>query len=301
MSNTSSEVQALQSFSDALVTAVKKASTSVVQVSSGRGVGSGVIWDKAGLVATNAHVIGRAIKLQVGFSDGTISEAKLLGQDRFSDIALLQVTDGKENLQPIIRGDSEGLATGQFVLALANAFGDSVSASSGIITNPKGRMGGPWIDGLVITDVRLNRGYSGGPLLDASGKMIGMNTAVFANRGIAIPISVISTVITELSSNGSMKRAYLGIVSNPISLPKEIADDLGQTEALIVLSVEPGTPAKKAGIAVGDILVRLDSRKIESFHDLHSVLTGSLVGKKVQMSVLRGERETELEVTPVEA
>ena len=202
---------------------VKEASDSVVQVSSGRGIGTGVVWDKEGLIATNSHVIGRASKFEVSFVGGERLAAEVVGQDRFSDVALLKVEKGKTTLKPIERGDSEDLATGQFVLALANPFGDRVGASSGIITNPKGRIGGPWADNLVITDVRLNRGYSGGPLIDASGRMIGMNAAVFANRGIAIPIRVLSTVISELSRSGSIKRAYLGIVSNPITLPEESA------------------------------------------------------------------------------
>ena len=148
-------------------------------------------------MVTNSHVLGSSNKVQVTLSREEIPvDATIVGQDRYSDIAVLKI-EGAKSLQPISRGDSESLATGQFVLALANPFGDAVAAASGIITNPKGRIGGQWSDDLVITDVRLNRGYSGGPLLDASGKMIGMNTAYFANRGVAIPVGVVTTVVKE--------------------------------------------------------------------------------------------------------
>ncbi len=296
-----SETQILQSLSDALVAIVNEDSPSVVQVSSGRGLGTGVVWDKEGHIATSAHVVGRSSRIEVAFSGGERVPATPVGQDRYSDIAVLKVEKTQTLMKPITRGDSGNLAVGQYVLALANAFGDRVAASSGIITNPEGSVGGPWSDKVIITDVRLNRGYSGGPLIDAAGRMIGMNVAVFSNRGIAIPISALSTVVSELTSSGSIKRAYLGVVSNPIALPDEVAKELGQDEGLIVLSVEPGTPAKKAGVAIGDILVKLDSKQVESFYDLHRLLTGGLIGKETKLSVLRGEKITELKITPVEA
>jgi S1-C subfamily serine protease len=300
MSKVAEQSGILQSFSDALAQIVKTASPSVVQVSSGRGVGTGVVWDKEGHVVTNSHVLGRANKVQVSFAGEEAIDATIVGQDRYSDIAVLKI-EGAKSLQPISRGESEGLATGQFVLALANPFGYAVGAASGIITNPKGRIGGQWSDDLVITDVRLNRGYSGGPLLDARGNMIGMNTAYFANRGVAIPVGVVTTVVKELSSNGSIKRAYLGIVSNPLSLPEDVAKELGQSEGLIVLSVETGTPAKKAGVAVGDIIVNLDSKSVESYNDLFRALAGGIIGKETKMTVLRGEKQTELKIVPTEA
>ena len=301
MASTTSETEVLKSFSDALVKVIRVASESVVQVTSGRGVGSGVVWDQTGLIATNAHVIGRSGKIEVGFTNGESLYAKLVGSDRFSDVALLQTEGTKKNLSPIELADSNNLAVGQFVIALANPFGDTVSASSGIITNPLTRIGGPWMDGLIVTDVRLNRGYSGGALIDASGRLIGMNAAIFAGRGIAIPISIVSSTVSELASNGSMRRAYLGLVSNPIILPEEVASGLDQSEGLIVLSVEPGTPAKEAGVAIGDVVVKMDSRKIESFHDLHRILKASLIGKEITLSVLRGEKLTDLKITPTEA
>jgi len=298
MSKVTSQEQIVKSFSDALVSIVGRVSPSVVQVSSGRGFGTGVVWDDEGHVVTNNHVVGRSNRIEVSSPDGKTFEASIVGQDRYSDIAVLKI---EGHLQSIQRGESENLATGQFVLALANPFGDRVSAASGIVTSPKGRMGGPWSDDQIITDVRLNRGYSGGPLLDASGNMIGMNTAYFANRGIAIPVGVLTTVVKEIMSKGSIKRAYLGIVSNPLTLPEEVAKEIGQTEGLIVLSVEQGTPAKKAGVAVGDIIVKVDSRKVESFNDLFRILKSGLIGTEVQLSVLRGEKLTELSITPSEA
>ena len=131
--------------------------------------------------------------------------------------------------------------------------------------------------------------------------MIGMNTAYFANRGVAIPVGVVTTIAKEISGNGSLKRAYLGIVSNPLTLPEEVAKELGQTEGLIVLSVEPGTPAKKAGVAVGDIIVALDSKKTEGYNDLFRALAGGIIGKETKLTVLRGEKPTELSIVPSEA
>jgi serine protease Do len=301
LSNITSQEQVVKSFSDALVAIVKRVSPSVVQVGTGRGVGTGVVWDDQGHVVTNYHVVGRSQKIEVTTADGKTVNAALVGQDRYSDIAVLKVEGGKAG-PAISRGQSDSLETGQFVLALANPFGDRVSAASGIITNPKGRIGGPWAsDSQIVTDVRLNRGYSGGPLLDASGNMVGMNTAYFANRGIAISIGVLTTTVQQILNDGSVKRAYLGIVSNPIELPEEIAQESGQSEGLIVLSVEQGTPAKKAGVAVGDIIVKVNSTKVESYNDLFRVLNGDLIGKQVELSVLRGEKETKLSVVPREA
>lgn len=292
----------MKSFSDALVSIVSRVSPSVVQVSTGRGVGTGVVWDDEGHVVTNYHVVGRSTKIEVSTAEGKSMNAALVGQDRYSDIAVLKVEGSANALpKPISRGESDSLSTGQFVLALANPFGDKVSAASGIITNPKGKIGGPWADDQIITDVRLNRGYSGGPLIDASGKMIGMNAAYFANRGLAISVGVVTTTVQQILNNGSVKRAYLGIVSNPITLPEEVAQELDQTEGLIVLQVEQGTPAKKAGVSVGDIIVKVNSKKVESYNDLFRILNSELIGKEVSLSVLRGEKETKLTIVPREA
>jgi serine protease Do len=246
-------------------------------------------------------VVGRSSKVEVSFANGESVEASIVGQDRYSDVGVLKIEGQTGKLQPIVRGDSEELMTGQFVLALANPFGVSVSATSGIITNPKGRMGGPWSDDMIVTDVRLNRGYSGGPLIDASGSMIGMNAAYFANRGIAIPVGVLSTLVKQITSSGSVKRGYLGVVSNPLSLPEEVRSELGQSGGLIVLSVEQGTPAKKAGVTVGDIIVKLDSKKVESYADLYKVLSHGLIGKETTITVLRGGKATEIKIVPSEA
>ncbi len=290
-----------------MVDVVSRVSPSVVQVSSGRrGFGSGVVWDNEGRIVTSSHVVGRVPEPQVTFPDNNEKSytAKVIGQDRFSDVALLLV-DGvdKSTLKPIKVGDSSKLSTGQFVLALANPFGEKVGATFGIITNANATMGGrmPWSDNVIVTDARLNPGYSGGPLLDASGKMIGLNAAYFANRGISIPVNSLSETVKNLLVEGGVKRAYLGIVSDSISLPKEVVEEIKQEEGLIVFSVETGTPAKKAGVAIGDVIVKLDSKPVRNFHDLQKLLTSKIIGKPTSLSVLRGEKLTELTVTPSEA
>ncbi len=298
----------LESVSDAMVDIVNGVSPSVVQVRGGRrGLGTGVVWDNEGRVVTSAHVVGRAQSVEVALSeeeDKTYS-AKIIGQDRFSDIALLQLEGiEKAGLKPIKKGDSSKLSTGQFVLALANHFGGKPVATFGIITAPNATIGGgrmPWSDNVIVTDARLNPGYSGGPLLDAAGRMIGLNAGYFANRGISVPVNALNESVRDLSVEGGVKRAYLGIFSDSISLPDEVAKEINQEEGLIVFRVETGTPAKKGGVAVGDVIVKLDSKPIRNFRDLERLLTSKVIGKPTTLSVLRGEKLTELTVTPTEA
>lgn len=302
----SNSTNSLVQISDGMVGLVDQVSPSVVQVSAGRrGFGSGTIWDKEGRIVTGAHVVGRSSNVKVTLPSGKSYAAKIIGQDMFSDVALLQVEGGEKNelLRPIVLGDSSKISTGQLVFALANPFGEKVSATFGIITNASSMIGGrmPWADNVIISDAKLNPGYSGGPLVDASGKMIGLNAAYFANRGISIPINSLKDTVSALSVEGSVKRAFLGVVSDAISLPQEFVDELKQEEGLIVFLVESGTPAKKAGVAIGDIIVKLDSKPIRSFGDLRRVLTSKVIGKPTTLSVLRGEKLTELTVTPSEA
>lgn len=287
---------------------MQKVSPSVVQVAGtrSRGYGSGVVWDKEGHIVTNSHVVGRSDEVEITFSsDNSKSfKAKIVGQDRFSDVALLKLEEGvdKSMIQPIELGDSSNLSVGEFVLALANPFGQKVGATFGIITNTNASFGGrmPWSDNVIVTDAKLNPGYSGGPLVDSSGRMIGMNAAYFANRGLAIPVKSLSETVKGLSEEGSVKRGYLGIVSDTIELPEEAAQEIEQEEGLIILSVESETPAKKAGLAVGDIVVKLDSKPVRNFNDLRKLLNSKVIGKPTTISVLRAEKLTELTVTPTE-
>jgi S1-C subfamily serine protease len=304
MSKSVNPLQILQSLSDATVEVVKKVGASVVRVGYGRFGGTGVVWTKDGHIVTAAHVVARLSEVEVGLRDGRNIPAKVLGTDPYSDVALLKVDE--KGIEPIEVGDSEGLKVGQFVLALANAFGQEPSVTSGIVTSSKRTITG-WrgrmMEDVVITDAPLNPGYSGGPLVDAWGRMVGLNVAFVSSRGIAVPVSTVKTVSDRLATEGKIRRGYLGIASNEISLPKEIAvqPQVNQEEAIILLSVEPGSPAKKAGLAMGDVIVKVDNRPITSLYDLHKLLTQEIIGNETKISLLRGEKLVELKVTPAEA
>jgi S1-C subfamily serine protease len=218
-------------------------------------------------------------------------------------------TQPSPTLKPIAKGDSDSLKVGQFVLALANPYATKASATSGIVTGVKrNNLGGGWwgfnIQDAIVTDARVNQGYSGGPLVDASGKMIGLNVAAVSSRGIAVPIQTISKVFERLAAGKSTGRAYLGIVSNPVPLPEDVPDlapqqqKNGQSYGVIVLSVEAGSPAKDAGLALGDVLLSLDDNPVEGLRDLGSLLTEERIGKATKLRVLRGGKVVELSVTP---
>jgi len=300
MSGSIDSLQVLKSISDATTELVRKLAPSVVNVNSTMTSGTGVVLNSDGYVATCNHVLGRSASVKIG-AGKQILEAKTIGVDPYSDIALLKTEQG--DLKPIEIGDSDKLSPGQFVLALANPFNRQPSVTTGIITSLGSTLRG-WrgtaMENVIATDARLNPGFSGGPLVDASGKMIGLNTAHVWSRGIAIPINKVKSVTDRLMSGGKIKRAYLGIISSTIPIPQETADQTGITQeaGVMVFSVEPGSPAKKAGLALGDVIVKFNENPVANFYDLPTLLTEDTVGKKATLSVLRGEKLIELTVIP---
>ena len=289
----------LQTISGEIERIAENVGRSVVSVGSGQGNGSGIAWDEH-TVVTAYHVVRGAEEVSIGTEDGRKLVAKVTGRLRRSDLAVLTVD---ASLTPIQKGDSDGLKAGQFVLALANPFASRTSVTSGIITGANRTIGGWWgmtIENAVITDARVNPGYSGGPLVDASGQLIGMNVAYFSKRGIAVPVNTIAKVVKRLAEGKPFKRAYLGIVSNPVALPTEVSSDqrVGQETGVMVLSIEDGTPAKKSGLAFGDVILKFNGKSVSNSDDLTSFLGEEAIGKQAKVAVLRGGNVVELEITP---
>ncbi len=295
-------LQILQSFSDAMTELADKVGSSVVRVRSRRGFGSGVIWTEDGYILTCSHVIGRAATVEVGFGEGPRLEAKVIGHDPYSDMALLKVE--RTGLKPVEVGDSEAVEVGQLVFAFANPFGGNPSTTSGIVTTAKASLG--WghspVDNMIITDAPLNPGYSGGPLVNASGKMIGLNVAYANSRGISIPINSVKNTIDALINEGRIRIAHLGISTDAITLPKRLAEqaNIDQEEGLMILEVEADSPAKKAGLVVGDIVVTFANSPITGHNDLYRLLTKDVIGKSTEMGILRAEKLIKLTITPSE-
>ncbi|MFL6506650.1 MAG: S1C family serine protease [Nitrososphaeraceae archaeon] len=310
---------ALLSLSEEIERVADNVSQSIVSVHSrNRGNGSGVIWNVDGHIVTCSHIVGELDEVEVSLSNGKRYRAKVIGNDPYSDIALLKIeaTNGKDDilpLKPIEIADSENLKAGQFVLALANPYGEYPSITEGIITSERRSIrgvGAGWrwapsdeMDNIVITDTRLNPGYSGGPLVDVQGKMIGLNMAYILFRGIAIRTNKVKNVSEQLAKDGAIKIARLGIVTDQISLPPEVGGQLEpiQEEGLLVISVKKETAAKKAGLLIGDIIVRFDDEPITKLHDLRrQLLKQDAIGKSVKLTIIRAEKKTELIIVPKE-
>ncbi|HYB06878.1 MAG TPA: S1C family serine protease [Nitrososphaerales archaeon] len=296
--------QLLQSFSNAVSELAGDVSPCVVNVNSGRRSGSGMVWSGDGLVVTASHVVGHSTAPVVTFGDGTHAVARVLGRDVYTDVALLKVeVDGLLAVSP---GSAEGPKVGQFVLALANARGKKASATSGIVTSYGRSMRGFWgvvIEDAVVSDAKLNPGYSGGPLVDARGRVLGMNVAYFGGRGVAVPVSSLKEIVTMVLKDGRMRTGFLGVVVEPIELPQDLAmsPEVGQDEGLMVRAVEAGSPAKAAGVSIGDVILKLGDARATDEYELHRALSGEVVGRQVGLLILRSEKLTELKITPSEA
>lgn len=294
-------LEVLKSLSDATAMLVQNLAESIVSVNSRMSRATGVVLNSEGYIVTCNHVLAGCNKVSVGQGEKTF-EAKIVGTDPYNDIALLKTE--KALFKPIELGDSSKLNTGQFVLALANPFNrEQPTATTGIITSPDSTIRqwrGTAMENVIATDAKLNPGFSGGPLIDASGKMIGINTAYVWSRGIAIPANKVKTIADRLMNGGKIKKAYLGIVSNTVAIPQELAEQVGidQETGVMIFSVERGAPAHKAGLAMGDVILKFNGEPVRDFYDLPRLLTEDVIGKETKLTIIRGEKPLELTITP---
>ena len=293
----------MKSISDATTSLVQKLSKSVVSVNARMSRGTGVVLDKQGYIVTCNHVLQGCSTIRVGQGEKTF-EAHVVGTDPYNDVALLKMEQG--NFEPIELGNSDKLNTGQFVLALANPFNrKQPTATTGIVTNPESTIRGfqgTAMENVIATDAKLNPGFSGGPLVDAQGKLIGINTAYVWQRGIAIPINKVKNITDRLLTGGKIKKAYLGLIANTVALPQEIQEEAGidQETGVMVFQVEPGAPAKKAGLTMGDVIVGFNGKPVTDFYDLPRLLVEDVAGKQTKLTVIREDKLLELTITPVE-
>ena len=288
--------QSLQDFSNGLADAVAKAGASVVRVDGRRrGSASGILWTTDGLIVTANHVVHRDDNLRVGLPDGQTVGATLVGRDPSTDLVLLKIALTGLNATEV--APVEELAVGHFVLALGRP-SRSVQATSGIVSAVgegwRTPMGGQ-IDRYLQTDVVMYPGFSGGPLVGATGQMLGLNTSGFG-RGVslAIPAASITRVVDSLLAHGRVRRGYLGVSTQRVHLPEDLAGKLGQKAGLIVISVETGSPAAEGGLVLGDTIVTLGGKAISRHEDLLATLSGDVVGQKEAIQILRGGQIQEL-------
>ncbi|UEM06143.1 DegQ family serine endoprotease [Skermanella rosea] len=260
--------------------------------------GSGFIIDAAGYVVTNNHVIDGADEISVTLHDGSRLDAKLVGRDPKTDLALLKV-DAEKPLAYLEFGDSDTARVGDWVIAIGNPFGLGGTVTSGIVS-ARGRdiQAGPYDDFLQL-DASINRGNSGGPTFDVHGRVIGINTAIFSPNGgsvgigFAIPSNLAKGVIAQLRENGTVSRGWLGVQIQQVT--PEIADSLGlgQPKGALVADVTSNSPAAKAKLAAGDVILALDGRPVDTIKDLTRMVADSKTGSTVKLDVLRrGKRET---------
>jgi len=303
-------LDALSSGIAAVVDRVGPAVVRVETVRNGRrsgGIGSGVVISPDGLVLTNSHVIHGHHEARLTDSEGGSLEARLIGEDRDTDLALLRVTAARR-LASALLGDSKLLRRGQLVVAIGNPLGFEFTVTSGVIS-ALGRSlrasNGRLIDDVVQTDAALNPGNSGGPLVSTRGEVVGINTAVIAGaQGIcfAVASNTAKFVLGELIRHGRVRRAYIGVSAQTVPVPRRYAQEFGLENRFgaLVIGIEKHSPAAAAGLITQDIVVKLGRETVAGVDDLVRLLDGSRVDQSVDMTVLRFGKRVELTVQPIE-
>ncbi len=299
----------LDHYSRAVVGVAEPVGPAVVRVaplSRRGGIGSGVVISPDGLVVTNSHVVGDAKNLRLSFPEGGETDAPLLGDEPDSDLALLRA-ELPRGASVARLGDSKTLKRGQLVIAIGNPLGFELTVTAGVVS-ALGRSlrsrGGRLIDDVIQTDAALNPGNSSGPLVSASGEVMGINTAMIAgaqNLCFAVSSNTASFVISEFIANGRVRRAHLGIAAQTTPLPRRLVAATGAApRAARVGEVEPGGPADRGGLHVGDIVLSLDGRAIDGADDLIRLLGRERIGRPTILRVIQGGKLNEVKVIPIE-
>ena len=300
-----SDDQLLDGYSKTVSGVFQKASSAVVyiEVSHQRqSSGSGFVFTPDGYMITNSHVVHDARHIDVCFVDGRKTSARLIGEDPHTDLAVIHAALSGLNFLDL--GDSSRLRVGQIAIAIGNPYSFQCTLTAGVIS-ALGRsirsQSGRLIEEIIQTDAALNPGNSGGPLLNSSGEVVGVNTAmILPAQGIcfAIPSNTAKFVVTQLMKNGHVRRAFLGVMVQNVILPKGMVH-IGKVpveSGVSITSIEPGGPAQRFGLQVGDVIVGMDDQMITCIDDLHRLLTAAVIGAESKLSVIR---DFEKRVVPV--
>jgi S1-C subfamily serine protease len=302
----------LDAYSRAVTRAAQQVSPAVVNVEvrqrgSGRGSGSGFLVTPDGLILTNSHVVHGATDIAITLTDGRQMRADLVGADPDTDLAVLRIDS--PGLAPVRLGDSRTLRVGQVVIAIGNPYGFQYSVTAGVVS-ALGRSlrarSGRLIDDVIQTDAALNPGNSGGPLVTAQGEVVGVNTAVILPaQGLcfAVPIHTAKLVAGRLIKDGKIRRGYIGVGGQNVPIPRRLvrAHHLPVETGILVVSVEEGSPAQRAGIAGGDVIVRYGEHAVAGIDDLHRLLIDQAVGVWSTLTILRAADLVTLDVVPEES
>jgi len=327
--NASNDTPLLDAYSAAVTGAVERISPSVVHIEvhqataekgsprSGQprergGSGSGFVFTPDGLILTNSHVVHEAVRIAVTFADGRHMPASLIGEDPASDLAVIRIDEPRLNEPGLVAaslGDSQRLRVGQIVIAIGAPYGFQSTVTAGVVS-ALGRSlrsySGRLIDDVIQTDAALNPGNSGGPLVDSAGRVIGVNTAtILPAQGIcfAIGINTAKFVASRLLRDGRIRRSFIGVSAQTVPVHRRVVRfyDLPQDMGALVLSVEPDSPAKRAGLREGDVIVALEGKPVAGVDDLHRLLTDVRVGVSSTLTVLRYTEKLELKIVPEES
>lgn len=291
--------EVLQQVSNDMAATVEAAGAAVVRVDARRRMpATGIVWSADGVIVTSNHVVERDENISVGLPGGETAAATLVGRDPTTDIAVLRAQGA--NLSVVAWTETEALRVGHLALALGRP-GERVQATLGVIS----AIGEAWrtsagghIDRYLQTDVVMYPGFSGGPLVEAGGGILGMNSSALA-RGVSVtlPTATIRRVVETLLAHGRVRRGFLGIKAQSVRLPQSIAGEVGQETGLLLASVEPGSPADQGGLLLGDTLISFDGQAIREMDDLLGLLTGERVGSSAAVRLLRGGQVQTVNIT----
>jgi S1-C subfamily serine protease len=284
--------------SASLAAAVERGGPSVVRVHGRRAPSSGIVWSEDGLVVAAHHSVEWDEGIEVGLPDGTTVAAAVVGRDPTTDLVLVRAQ--AKGLVPPSWADPASVSVGHLALALSRP-GRSVRASLGIVS-VRGESwrtpGGGRVDVYLQSDLARHPGFSGGLLVDASGQGLGLNTAgLLRGAALALPAPTLQRVVESLVAHGRVRRGFLGIGTYPVRIPPAIEKDAGQPGALLLVSVEPGSPADEAGLRLGDVLLSFDGHTLRHPSDLLPLLDETRVGAVVSAKILRGGEPREVRVS----
>jgi S1-C subfamily serine protease len=303
--------QLLDAYSEAVTAAVERVAPSVVKLDVrhqrlGGGSGSGFVFTPDGLILTNSHVVQRASAIEVTFADAGRARADLVGEDPDTDLAVVRVHH--PGLVAAHLGDSQQLRPGQVVIAIGNPLGFQATVTTGVVS-ALGRSlrarSGRLMDDIIQTDAALNPGNSGGPLVTTRGEVVGVNTAVIQGAqglAFAVAINTAKFVAGRLIRDGRIRRGWIGVAGQTVPLPRALARALGlpADSGVLVLGVEPNSPAQRAGLQERDIILALGERPVSAVDDLHRLLVEEGIGARLSLVVVRGAERRELSIVPDE-